>query len=93
MHVSLHIKKLDEADLESHYILRVTDDNSDSITEIPLITDTPTSGMLMQKWKLSTRKRDKGKRVIGVYFLVSIMGHELDQWRYYDLDLGIDVTK
>lgn len=80
-----------DSENEGHYVLQVTDD-SDNVTTIRLLDITATTGMTFVKWKPSTRKRDKDKRVIGVYFRVSVMGHELDQWRYYDLDLGQDVT-
>jgi len=75
-----------------YYALRVLDDDKNIIIEVPLMGDTATTGMSIEKWKHSTRKRDKGKNVIGVYYWISAMGHELDQWRYYDLDLGEDVT-
>lgn len=90
MHVVLQENFKDSED-EGHYVLQVTDDSE--IITIPLLDMSATTGMTMVKWKASTRKRDKDKRVIGVYFLISIMGHELDQWRYYDLDLAQDVTK
>ncbi|MEQ8677285.1 MAG: hypothetical protein RLP44_02300 [Aggregatilineales bacterium] len=82
-----------DSENEGYYVLRVADDNSDIISDIPLLDMSPTTGLTVAKWKTSTRKRDQGKRVIGVYFWISIMGHELDQWRYYDLDLGKDVSK
>lgn len=92
-YVSLPIRELPEDPSVRYYALRVLDEDKNVVAEIPLMEDSATSGMSLEKWKHSTRKRDKGKNVIGVYFWISAMGHELDQWRYYDLDLGKDVTK
>ncbi|MEO0563247.1 MAG: hypothetical protein AAF125_14155 [Chloroflexota bacterium] len=74
------------------YILEIKDDNREMICEIEIDVSTKTGGMTVQKWKHSTRKKDEGKRVIGIYYYISMMGHELDQWRYYDLDKAKDVT-
>ena len=93
MQVTLTKMPLSEDPSKRFYVLRVVDTEADKISEIPIFEDTPTSGLTLEKWKHSTRKRDKDKNVIGVYFWVSIMGHELDQWRYYDLDTKTDVTK
>lgn len=77
---------------ERYYCLCVIDDNRHLIAQIPVLESTSSTGMTIQKWKHSTRKRDKGKNVIAVYYYISAMGHELDQWRYYDIDLEEDVT-
>jgi len=78
---------------EAGHYLQVTDDTGALVNSIYIGNfNSPTSGIQYREWKHSTRKKDKGKRVIGVYFWVSAMGHELDQWRYYDLDASKDVT-
>lgn len=77
-----------------NYYLKVFDDDNVLIKKIFVADmDRQTSGMNYVKWKYSTRKRDAGKNVIGAFFYISAMGHELDQWRYFDLDSGEDVTK
>ncbi len=88
MHVILQTRASDDDPTLRYYVLVVKDDDNNVLME-----DSATTGMSLEKWKHSTRKRDKGKNVIGLYYWISAMGHELDQWRYYDLDLGKDVTK
>lgn len=84
---------LDDNPDKRYYCLCVVDDDRRMIAQIPLVSSMGTTGMNIQKWKYSKRKRDKDRNVIAVYYWISSMGHELDQWRYYDLDLEEDVTQ
>ena len=42
-------------------------------------------GFMMEKWEL--QRRD-GRDVLAVFLLVMIMGHDLEQWMYYDMETG-----
>lgn len=42
-------------------------------------------GMHLERWEINRQGR---KRVFSAYFVVSILGHDLDQWAHYDLSSG-----
>lgn len=42
-------------------------------------------GMTLRDWQVTERQ---GRRALALYLEVSIMGHDLDQWVYHDLETG-----
>ena len=46
-------------------------------------------GISLERWKVKTKN---GRRVLSVYLEVSIMGHDLDQWKHYDLDTDEELS-
>jgi hypothetical protein len=45
-------------------------------------------GIGLKRWKVT----EKGAlRVLSAFLEISILGHELDQWRHYDLATGNDL--
>jgi hypothetical protein len=42
-------------------------------------------GMHLERWELNRQGR---KKVLSAYFLINILGHDLDHWAHYDLSSG-----
>lgn len=67
------------------YFLHLRDNKGCEKKILAADLSTTSGGMGVERWEINRQGR---KKVLSVYFVMNILGHDLDQWVHYDLRNG-----